>query len=1073
MTAAERVVAVLGARQGSGVLLTPKLVLTSAHLLGDITYAIAPGNTEPTSCDVLWHGTDACDAALVRARRPLVAEDEPAPLRWGVLATREPISGCQVLGFPDVARRTGELDIAQVPGTLVPSAARLRGRYVLRTDHHPPAPLTNGESPWAGLSGGPVFAGPLLVGIVAEDARGWQHSAIEAVPLFRILGAPGMTAALEKNWPDAPAAVTLHSPHVGDFAHEERYAKAIKARYGQLEVFGLDDLGEHEKRWDLDTAYLSLEGESARERTGPQRVEDLLSTRPRAVLRGEAGAGKTTLVWWLASHTACQSLPEQLSALNGLVPFVVPMRRLAAQGITSPSPSQLPTLAGLLEDDPPDGWTGRVLDAGRALLLVDGLDELPRADRAPARAWLDELLRRYPKTRCLVTVRPRAVEDDWLDWQGFEELRLLPMSDADIEAFVKAWHDAVRLRYADVGNLEQELTQEFRRNGTLRDLARTPLLCAVICALHRRRSGLLPHTRWSLYRAALAMLLGQRDAHRRVGAPEGIDIEAEDAQQLLQRIAIWLVRNDQTELTRKQATRQLELAMHGLRRVRRYTAGALMDHLLNRSGLLQERATDSIQFIHRTFQDYLAAKEFQDSDSLHELLAHAPEEQWRDVIRLVIGHCNRGGVRHVVKELITLGDAAGNRGTSWALRTLAAECAASAAALDDDVHDTAWERLGELGAPLRKREVDQLSSLGPDVLRVVPEPDSLDDEAARGYVRVLRTLGEAAIPHLRRYGQLSAKWVRMEIAAAWATMSSSRFAEEVLAQMRLDDIWVSFSRPEDLERLPSLGPVGRVQFFGDYGVAELCTALKGRSVRGLALSGNSHLTDLKFLHAYHQGLDALTLASCSALSDISALSGLNLTQVELLAHRLPHTALRVLSDLRNLHYLGLAPHEELGVEAQLPGPLPQVSVLVISGTGRFRLHGIGSWTGLVSLNVQSTLADPEPLGELRRLPRLTHLSLREDAYDDLTDAEPLPGITTASLTFHRPELAMPVHRLFPGLRELYVLDRTPQSAGGLGLRALHEVPGLRVTVERVGTHPVVMDADRFGDRLTTTVVAPE
>ncbi|GAA2909220.1 hypothetical protein GCM10020221_01610 [Streptomyces thioluteus] len=207
-----------------------------------------------------------------------------------------------------------------------------------------------------------------------------------------------MTAALEKHWPDAPAAVTLHSPHVGDFAYEERYAKAVKARYSQLEVFGLDDLGEHEKRWDLDTAYLSLEGESASERTGPQRVEDLLATRPRVILRGEAGAGKTTLVWWLASHAACQSLPEKLSALNGLVPFIVPMRRLAAQGITSLAPPQLPGVAGLLEDDPPNGWAGRVLDAGRVLLLVDGLDELPRADRAPARAWLDELLRRYPKT---------------------------------------------------------------------------------------------------------------------------------------------------------------------------------------------------------------------------------------------------------------------------------------------------------------------------------------------------------------------------------------------------------------------------------------------------------------------------------------------------------------------------------------------------------------------------------------------------------------------------------------------------------------------------------------------------
>ncbi|KNB52054.1 serine protease [Streptomyces caatingaensis] len=1058
MSPEERVVAVLGERQGSGVLLTPELVLTSAHLLFGASYAIAPGHTEPTACKILWYDTGTCDAALLRARRPLVDAELP-PLRWATLATREPIPNCQALGFPEVSRSAGELDVAQVPGTLVPSAARLRGRCVLRTDHHPPAPPDGDGSPWAGLSGGPVFAGPLLVGIVAEDVRGWQHSAIEAVPLTS-----GIAETVRQHWHAVPDPVPLRSPHAHDFAYEDRYAKAIKARYSQLEVFGLDDLGEHEKRWDLDTAYLSLEGESARERTGPQRVEDLLSSRPRAVLRGEAGAGKTTLVWWLASHAACQSLPEQLSALNGLVPFVVPMRRLAAQNISRPSPSQLPTLAGLLEDDPPNGWAGRVLDAGRALLLVDGLDELPRADRSPARAWLDELLRRYPETRCLVTVRPRAVEDDWLDWQGFEELRLLPMSDADIESFVRAWHDAVRLRHRDIGRLGEELIQEFQRNATLRDLARTPLLCAVICALHRRRSGLLPHTRWSLYKAALAMLLGQRDAHRRIGAPEGIEIEAEDAQQLLQRIAIWLVRNDRTELTRKQAVRQIELAMRGLRHVRRYSADALMDHLLNRSGLLQERATDSIQFIHRTFQDYLAAKEFQDSDSLHELLAHAAEEQWQDVIRLVIGHCNRGEVRHVVKGLITLGDSTEDRGAQWALRTLAAECASSAPALDDDVHDAAWERLAELGAPRRKREVDYLSSLGPEALRVVPGPEGLDGEAARGYVRVLRTLGEGAIPLLQRYGQLSSPKARREVAEAWRFMPADRFAEEVLTPMRLDDTEVLLTRPEHLERLPRLGPIGSIRFFGDFGPEELGSALHGRLVKQLTLSGNNYrLTDLEFLRA-HPRLDLLRAVGCHALRDISALPETDVTVLALLNHRLSGEALRTLARLPRLRDLSLAPHDDAGPAAkELPDPLLQVTDLSLSGPDyTVDLHGIERWTGLRTLFLNTELANPESLGLLLALPGLHRLGLREDVLDG-ADVPPLPAVRTLTLILRRHTPTMPVQRLFPGLRRLRIYDQTP-GPGPLDLRVAHAVSGLQV--ELWGPHSTVVDADRFGDRLT-------
>ncbi|MFE0047112.1 NACHT domain-containing protein [Streptomyces albireticuli] len=727
--------------QGSGVLLTPTLVLTSAHVLdtgsgeggaeGRGPHALALGGhlSEPVPCEVVWKGeTGARDAALLLAERPLVHAARLGPLRWGVCVTWKPMTGCQAMGFPQVQRSPdGSLEAVQVPGTLTPLSGSLRRRYVLRTDHHPPAGGSGG-SPWAGLSGGPVLAGQVLIGIVSEDPPGWDHSAVDAVPLIQIVSSADFWSALRKHWPEAPSLLVeeVFSAHPEDLAYEAAYAKAVKAAYSRLEIFGLDDLGSGDDTWDLDTAYLSLEARAPGQAPGParagaRRVEDLLGSRPRTVLRGEAGAGKTTLVWWLASHAACHTLPRKLGALNGLVPFVVPLRSLAAQGITAPTPSQLPTIARLPVDAPPPGWAGRVLESGRALLLVDGLDELPREDRAPARRWLAELLRLHPATRCLVTVRPLAVDHAWLEAEGFEELRLLPMSDTDIQSFVAAWHTAARLEcagYADgerarrqrelLVELEGNLTQEFRRTAGLRDLARTPLLCAVVCALHRRRSGLLPRTRWELYRAALTMLLGGRDAHRRIHRPEGMELEPDDGRQLLQRVAVWLVRNGRVELSREQAVRQIALAMRGLRRVRdQGTPEEVLTHLLNRSGLLQERTRDSVQFIHRTFQDYLAAKEFQDSDCLDELLSHAAEEPWQDVIRLVIGHCGRAEERRVLEGVADAADAAAGVGAGedeWALRALSGNCAADAAYLDDDLHDRVWGGIKETAVRLASPE---------------------------------------------------------------------------------------------------------------------------------------------------------------------------------------------------------------------------------------------------------------------------------------------------------------------------------------------------------------------------------
>ncbi|WP_367129450.1 MULTISPECIES: NACHT domain-containing protein [Streptomyces] len=729
----ERLVAVLGARQGSGVLLTPELVLTSAHLFGrdNAVEVAAPDGGGRVPCDVVWSGDPAtCDVALLVAREPVLPLGQAPPLRWGKCAGWQPMPRCQVLGFPRVQRYAGEeLEAVQIPGTLMPLAGRMRGRYVLHADHHPPAPVPDG-SPWAGLSGGPVFAGPLLIGIASGDPMGWQHASIESVPLSAVIGDDGFGKALLKYWPEAPEFEEVTSAYPEDLSYEPAYAKAVKASYSRLEIFGLDELSSGD--WDLDTAYLSLEAQSSSGRTGsgPRRIEDLLGSRPRTVLRGEAGAGKTTLVWWLACHAVGRTLPGQLAELDGLIPFVVPMRSLAARGITSPTPSQLPKIARLPVDRPPDGWAGRVLEAGRGLLLVDGMDEIPQADRELARKWLAGLLRMYPRTRCLVTVRPLAVGSDWLEQEGFEELRLLPMGDEDIRSFAATWYRAARLecdRYADehwakrqrdrLDKLEPELAQEFERNSVLRDLARTPLLCAVICALHRQWNGLLPKTRWDLYSAALNLMLARRDAHRRILKPEGIELTADESRQLLQRIAVWLVRNGRAELSREQAVRQLDLALRGLRRVRAQGATpVVLAYLLNRSGLLQEQAPDSIQFIHRTFQDYLAAKEFQESDCLDELLLHAAEEQWQDVLRLAVGHCGRSEEKRLIAGLTAAADAAPDRETEWPLRGLAAHCALHAKYIEDDQYRQVWAGLKRL---LPARDQRELHSLGQEVVAAV------------------------------------------------------------------------------------------------------------------------------------------------------------------------------------------------------------------------------------------------------------------------------------------------------------------------------------------------------------------
>ncbi|MFG3499186.1 NACHT domain-containing protein [Streptomyces sp. NPDC047928] len=906
-------VAVLGERQGSGVLLSTDTVLTCAHVVGDGPVAVAlPGRPHPLPGRVVWSDR-RLDAALLKLLDHVVDERYVPDLRE--LDTEHPVRGCEILGFPRIQRYDDgrRLDLDQFSGTVLPLAGLVRNRLVFEFDRPPATEPTGGPSPLAGLSGAPVLAGASLVGIVREIPPGRGHRRAHCVPL------PSVTADnrfLEVFMSTAGVFLTAHlppltGPHVEDRAYAEEYAEALGAAYRRTRIFGLDELGKRASEWDLDTAYLSLEAasrEPAATAPAPQRVEDLLASRPRVLLRGDAGAGKTTLLWWLAAHAAAGTLGPELAELNGRVPFVVPLRTLRARGDALPTPEELPRAARLMVDTAPDGWAGRVLKDGRALLLVDGLDEVPREEREATHAWLSGLLARFPGTRCVATVRPLAVEPAWLASAGFDELTLLPMRDTDIQAFVSAWHRAARLDadpHEDLDDLERGLAQQFARNPALSDLARTPLLCAVICALHRLRQGFLPDTRWALYESALQMLLGTRDSRRSVDAPEGITMNVEEHQQLLQRIAAWLVRGGQTEFTRDQALHQLARALPGMPRVRDQGGPeAVLNHLLNRSGLLQERSADTFQFAHRTFQDFLAAKEFVDDDNLKEMLQHAHDQQWHDVLLLAAGHCSRRRLPMLVNGLLQAGDAAkGDRRTS--LYVLAALCAQHAAWLDEHTDERTRAAVRGVLPPANATRLRELARLGPYVLPLLPEPGERPALADDATFQLLNEIGgREAIPYARRFvadGRRPSPW----LASRWSAYPAEEYAREVLGRVDLTAVLVVVSTREQLAQLPRLRRAGHVVIMGDFTGDELGAALAGHEATHLDISNNHVLTDLGFLSGSGR-LESLSLALCPAAAAGTLPRGLpGLRTVSLSRVRVGTADLEALAGLPRLRALEL------------------------------------------------------------------------------------------------------------------------------------------------------------------------
>ncbi|MFB7226380.1 NACHT domain-containing protein [Streptomyces fimicarius] len=1028
---ADRTVVVSAIQQGSGVLLTDRLVLTCAHVVKSGSVLIAhPAVSDRVRATVAWIDY-RLDVALLEAVEPV----RPVPpVRLGVVDTRQAIPDCEITGFPRVQRygRDQRLEADQYTATVLPLAGRVRDLLVCDLDGPPAARPDDEPAALSGLSGGPVFMGDVLLGVARQVPQQRDGRRVECVPLAPVLAANPFRLVCRRAGVDLREE-RVHGSFPRDLRYETEYAQALGVAYRRTKIFGLDELSRHDREWDLDTAYLSLEAQ-AQDRAAPgpplpRRIDDLLADRPRVLLRGDAGAGKTTLLWWLAAHASARTLSDALAPLNGLIPFVVPLRTLRARGGTFPSPAELSGAAGLVVDTAPEGWAGRVLESGRALLLVDGLDEVPPEEREQAHTWLSQLLARYPETRCVVTVRPLAVETDWLRSEDFAELRLLPMRNEDIQAFVASWHRAARLSEEDdaerLDELERDLSHQFDQNPTLRDLARTPLLCAVICALHRRRDGFLPETRWKLYRSALEMLLGHRDHRRRIGNPEGIDLDVEESTQLLQRIAVWLVREGQSEFTRDQALRQLDRALAGMARVRAQgPPERILTHLLNRSGLLQEHTEAAYQFIHRTFQDYLAAKELVEDDHLGELLRHADDEPWQDVILLAAGHCGRRELGLLVEGLLDAGLTHYEGSIARVdLHVLAALCTQHAAWLDAGVRDRVRRSTAALFPPARGVSAAVLARLGEAALEFLPDPTSLPSGApsVRPSVQLLGMIGgRTTVPHARAWASAHPD-LGLDFISFWDRFPLGVYAAEVLARCRLAEDFVPVGR-KHLKHLPLLTDIEQLYAVGDLPDTEFGAAIAAHRLTRLGLDTNRLLTDLGVLAPSASSLTHLLLSGCTAVRDFAPLA--DLTALESL----------ILSWCRPVKL------------NELPA-LPGVSHLLLHGDRPITLEGLPAWQSLTSLDVSPLGWFAEAAAEIGAHRGITRLRLEAPPSSAQCAVAPsVPTVEHLILNSHESATGLLVlQQTFPALRKLTLLvDGSRHSP--FDLAPLRDWPGLEVTL---------------------------
>ena len=438
---------------------------------------------------------------------------------------------------------------------------------------------------------------------------------------------------------------------------------------GVGEFLGLDDRQSSLMR--------EQRGRALGERSGRKFVAQQLLTQSvgRAVILGEPGSGKSTLVNYFAVMLALGK-GEELGLVGDWLPIVIRMRDWALHpglGVceyvrhfaeTTLSVKSLPVRFF-------EYWLGR----GRALILLDGLDEVPEAGRRHEFVLrIENFLGQHSQNRAIVTSRPAGYRRDFFRTEEFPHYELLPFDDDRIREFIDHWYDSRVDDPAEAKRRKESLGRAIDQQDRIKLLARNPLLLTIIALIHRYQAR-LPKERHKLYDRAVETLLTSWDSNKELSDRTVLKFLAlDDLRRLMEGLAYWIHTQGSTGdseggtlIDREELIEQLGKEIQALKGVKRYEAREeakrFVGLIRERSGLLNEQGQDCYAFVHKTFQEYLAAQEIRyradDEDEFEIVLRHIDEHlhdpHWREVLLLLVAEQPKKKAARSIRRVLEQG----------------------------------------------------------------------------------------------------------------------------------------------------------------------------------------------------------------------------------------------------------------------------------------------------------------------------------------------------------------------------------------------------------------------------------
>jgi predicted NACHT family NTPase len=413
----------------------------------------------------------------------------------------------------------------------------------------------------------------------------------------------------------------------------------ILSEIASLKWFDITDL-QNLPPEDFDNFGKGLVSE--KQMPGMQAIETYSKLR----VLGKPGVGKTTFLQHLA--IGCN---VGVFAPN-FVPIFITLRNFAEESRTNRDYSILNYIrTEFIKSEISDpSAIETLLDAGRILLLLDGMDEILKDKSNAVLKEIRLFSDKYYKNKFVVTCR---VASQKLQLRGFTDVEIAPFTQEQIIAFAQKWFVAFTKTNKKAGQAEsvqfiQKL--DLPENWQFRRLVVTPLFLHLACWVFHSQEK-FPTKRTEFYKEGLDLLLGKWDEARGIERDEIYQgFLLPQKLKLLSQIAAATFERGQYFFEQRVVEQYIEDYISHLTAVPvepielQLQSEAALKAMEAQHGLLVERSRGVFSFSYLAFQEYFTARNIVASynlealkQALEGLVSHIIDPHWHEIFLLTVG----------------------------------------------------------------------------------------------------------------------------------------------------------------------------------------------------------------------------------------------------------------------------------------------------------------------------------------------------------------------------------------------------------------------------------------------------